>query len=304
MNSLERKIADLERALENPLAEPRLNLLEYKGGYIALGRHISYLSHTLEDTYKALDRCTLKNTTNQTLKICLEAVKQNGYELLFVKEQIPEICLAAVKQEPYIIRYVNPENQTEGIALATVKKNGHLLEYITPQNQTDKVCLTAIENSCGWAIRYIANQKSGYCFLALARNDLTFCDIKKEFRTDEIINYAIQKSAFNIWSIENPSEDLQLKAVKLDGNAFFSIHAPKSQAVCLAAVEQDPKVLLKMKEKYKTPEVCLAAVKKDGFVLHCIKNQTPEMCKVAVEQNPNFAKYVKDKSMIDDERDN
>ena len=300
MQSLLQKIADLEQALENPLAKPRLNLLEYKGGYsVDAARRVWSLGRSLQHIYDAIDCCTLKNIDNQTLEICLEAVKQNVYELLFVKEQTPEICLEAVKQNPSIIRYVNPENQTEEIALKVVKKAGNLLQYITSQNQTDEVCFTAIQNSCGWAIGYIANQKPEYCLAALEINNNTFWDIKKEFHTDEIINYAIQKRASNIWCIENPSEELQLEAVRLDGDAFYSINTSKSQAVCLAAVEQNPKVLLKMKEKHKTPEVCLAAAKKDGFVLHCIKNQTPEMCRIAVEQNPRFAKFVKDKSMIE-----
>ena len=300
MESLYKKIADLEQALENPLVEPRLNLLEYKGGYsVSAGRRIWSLGHSLQHIYDAIDRCTLQNIDNQTPEICLEAVKQNEYELLFIKEQTPEICLEAVKQNPSIIRYINPENQTEEIALEVVKKAGNLLQYITPKNQTDEVCFTAIENSCGWAVRYIENQKLEYCLAALKINDLTFCAIKKEFHKNEIISYAIQKRPSNIMYIENPSEELLLEAVRLEGEAFYSINAPKNQAVCLAAVEQNPKVLLKMKEKYKTFEVCLAAVKKDGFVLHCIKNQTAEMCRMAVEQNPKFAKYVKDKSMIE-----
>ena len=298
------KIADLERALENPLAKPRLNLLEYKGGYIALGRRIASLGHSLQHIYDAIDRCTLQNIDNQTPEICLEAVKKNEYELLFVKEQTPEICLAAVKQNPSVIRYVKTENQIEEICLEVVKKYGSLLEYIATENRTDEICLTAIQNSTGWVIEHITNQKPEYCLAALKINDNIFFAIKKEFHTDEIIHYAISKYPSHIGRVDNPSEELQMEAVRLDGNAFFSIHVPKSQAVCLAAVEQNPRILLKMKEKYKTPEVCMAAVKKDGFVLHCIKNQTPEMCKVAVAQNPNFAKYVKDKSMIDNERDN
>ena len=299
MESLYKKIAELEQTLKNPLAEPRLNLLEYKGGYsVDAARRVWSLGHSLQHIYNAIDCCTLKNIDNQTPEICLEAVKQNVYELLFVKEQTPEICLEAVKLNPSIIRYVNPENQTEAIALEVVKKAGNLLQYIVPQNQTDEVCFTAIENSCGWAVGYIANQKPEYCLEALKINDITFSEIKKEFLSNEIINYAIQKRPSNIWYIDNPSEELQLEAVRRDGNAFSCIHAPKSQAVCLAAVEQNPKALLKMKDKHKTPDVCLAAVKKDGSVLHCIKNQTPEMCKIAIVQDIKFERYVKDKSML------
>ena len=36
----------------------------------------------------------------------LEAVKQNGFALQYVKEQTPEICLEAVKEDGYALQYV------------------------------------------------------------------------------------------------------------------------------------------------------------------------------------------------------
>ena len=41
---------------------------------------------------------------------CLEAVKQNGFALQYVKEQTPEICLEAVKQNELALRYVKDIN--------------------------------------------------------------------------------------------------------------------------------------------------------------------------------------------------
>ena len=45
----------------------------------------------------------------------LEAVKQDGWALQYVKEQTPEICLEAVKQDGYALRYV--KKQTPEICL-------------------------------------------------------------------------------------------------------------------------------------------------------------------------------------------
>ena len=41
---------------------------------------------------------------------CLEAVKQNGFALQYVKEQTSEICLEAVKQNELALRYVKDIN--------------------------------------------------------------------------------------------------------------------------------------------------------------------------------------------------
>ena len=42
-------------------------------------------------------------------KYCLEAVKQNGYALGYVKEQTHEICLEAVKQNGKALEYVKEQ---------------------------------------------------------------------------------------------------------------------------------------------------------------------------------------------------
>jgi hypothetical protein len=49
---------------------------------------------------------TLEFVKDQTEEICLEAVKENGLALRFVKEQTPEICRTALRQNPKSIEFV------------------------------------------------------------------------------------------------------------------------------------------------------------------------------------------------------
>lgn len=37
--------------------------------------------------------------SKQTPELCLEAVKQNGWALGYVREQTPELCMEAVKND-------------------------------------------------------------------------------------------------------------------------------------------------------------------------------------------------------------
>ena len=59
---------------------------------------------------------------------CLEAVKQDGYALRYVKEQDKEICLEAVKQNGYALQYV--KEQDKEICLEAVKQDGDALQYV------------------------------------------------------------------------------------------------------------------------------------------------------------------------------
>ena len=55
------------------------------------------------------DGWALEYVRKQTPKICLEAVKENGWALQYVRKQTPEICLEAVKGNEYALRYVGKD---------------------------------------------------------------------------------------------------------------------------------------------------------------------------------------------------
>ena len=59
----------------------------------------------LQDYKKEYD--TLSEKCNLTGNEAMQAVKQNGYALQYVKEQTLELCMQAVKQDGYALRYVN-----------------------------------------------------------------------------------------------------------------------------------------------------------------------------------------------------
>ena len=62
---------------------------------------------------------------------CLEAVKENGFALKWVKNQTPDICLEAVKQNGFALRFVI--NQTHEMCLEAVKRDGYAIEYVKEQ---------------------------------------------------------------------------------------------------------------------------------------------------------------------------
>ena len=68
---------------------------------------------------------------------CLEAVKQNGYALKYVKEQTEELCLEAVKENGDALRYV--KEQTEKICLEAVKQNSYSLRYVRDKTIFEKI---------------------------------------------------------------------------------------------------------------------------------------------------------------------
>jgi sporulation protein YlmC with PRC-barrel domain len=58
----------------------------------------------------------------------MEAVKQNGMALEFVKDQTENICMEAVKQCGFALKFV--KDQTEKICIRAVKQNCSALPFI------------------------------------------------------------------------------------------------------------------------------------------------------------------------------
>ena len=80
--------------------------------------------------------------TFKTNEFWLEACKQNGHSIQFVKEQTPEICLAAVKQNGSVLNYVK-EQTIEMCELAIQKRIDSYIyidynRFIPKQTQNEK----------------------------------------------------------------------------------------------------------------------------------------------------------------------
>ena len=86
-------------------------------------------------------------------KYCLEAVKQDGDSLQYVKEQTEAMCLEAVKQDSDSLKYV--KEQTEAICLEAVKQDGNSLQYV--KEQTEAICLEAVKQD-SYSLKYFDMQ--------------------------------------------------------------------------------------------------------------------------------------------------
>ena len=61
----------------------------------------------MEQFYEAWKKLSIKKTL--VGKEALEAVKNDGYALQYVKDQTESVCLEAVKNNGYALRYVKEE---------------------------------------------------------------------------------------------------------------------------------------------------------------------------------------------------
>ena len=91
-----------------------------------------------------------------TEKESLEAVKQEGYNLQYVREQTEAICLEVVRQNGNSLQYVR--EQTEAICLEAVRQYGNSLQYVAiifDSADVKELTMLQIEERLGYAIKVV-----------------------------------------------------------------------------------------------------------------------------------------------------
>ncbi|MDR2633596.1 MAG: DUF4116 domain-containing protein [Treponema sp.] len=94
----------------------------------------------------------------QTRELCLEAVKQNGKALQYIKDTSEEFYLEAVKQNGFALQFI--EKQTEELCMAAVSTNGLALQFV--KKQTEELCMAAISQN-PLAYYYVQDKTEAIC---------------------------------------------------------------------------------------------------------------------------------------------
>ena len=87
----------------------------------------------------------IKHVENQTAKLAVLAVRDDGYALKYVKDEFktPEVCLIAVQNDGIALQFVPDHLRTPEVCLAAVTRDGLALEYV--REKTPVVVAMAIK---------------------------------------------------------------------------------------------------------------------------------------------------------------
>ena len=114
----------------------------------------------------------------------IDAVRLNPPFVLGLENPSEDVVVEAIKADKTGVVFENEDilkNQTERICIAAVQKSYHNLARV--QEQTPAICMAAVEG-------YPDDEMSGYAIL----------DVKKEFRTPELIQKAESAPAYETLS--------------------------------------------------------------------------------------------------------
>lgn len=267
--------------------------------------------------------CTIGIIRNQTPELCLAAITLQPYCLAYLQDQSEDLCLLAVQKNssvaelirelhedlvikmltlnPVVIRYIE---QTEERCLLAVSINSVVLHYI--QNQTRDICLEAIKNN-PHSIKYSKYQDEDIWRYAISLSRTVIQEIGKRHPSlqqelyeqdpsllphlaalplDSLMD-AIHRDCFNIKHIKNPSEEMQMAAMRINPRVFVHIDSPTVD-VCNMAIESGT---FQRKICVYNQMVAQIAMTVDPRYIKLILKQSLDMCEKAFDHNPKLIKY-------------
>ncbi len=218
--------------------------------------NIHFSKSTIEYIIKNLDN----NTFNDEL---MKKIVENEPEwLMFIKDPSEDVQLAAVRKSAYNIIYI--KNPTENVQLEVVRRDGEKIKWIMDNGiTTSKDVQLAAVSYHGSCIRHIENPSEPIQLAAVKNfaDSITYIKnpypsvikLYKELTFENVLLGVVENNGDDIrYIIEKgfePSERVQLAAVKNDGNAIKYIKNP-SEKVQLSAIKNNIKAFEFIKNPY------------------------------------------------------
>lgn len=218
----------------------------------------------------------IKSSTNHKLLLERLSVLSDDLQMWFAleypneKEYIKEPCerlaLLELRTKPELIKNIpNPSEEAQILALS---QNGLLYSYIS--NPTYEAAKAAVNNN-GYAITLIDDN----------------------FKTDELIEIALNEAPRLVLQLNNISDNILNIALNKDPNliGFLQTKREIPESIQLNFVENKPSVILSLKNP--SEDVILKAVSHNGLLLKNFPNVSERVRLEAIKQNPNAIAFIK-----------
>ena len=249
----------------------------------------------------------MKTPEKQTREIVLKVVNNFGERLECVREDLKtrEVCMAAIEAHGCAYKFVPDELRTDPeICMAAVQADLPL-DKLPPECITSEMAMTVV-SECPWELEHVPDAiiTEDMCRLACGVSACAYAHVPTRFRTPAVLEMAMEQR--NNW--------LLLLEPDFQQTAEF----------CMQAVTKNPRALRHVKNEFRTPELLLEAVKAHSSSIGSIPRskhteelvnaalakdpcdvlkhiqQTPEICKRAVEDNIYCISYIKPEFITDE----
>ena len=207
--------------------------------FASLFQHFRLPEAELLKFFRDNDLC-LGNFKNPSDKLILQAVKQNGYNLQYVRHerQTEAMCVAAVANWAGALDHMAPRFHNTNVYQAAVMGSEPCEALRIMKWQTHLLCFAAIRNNPD-ALKFVRRQTEYLCLEAVKRRGLALRHVREQ--TPAICMAAVQQDGAALPYVREQTFDICMAAVRNKGFSLFNCKI-KDKRILLAALKQNPKL--------------------------------------------------------------
>jgi competence CoiA-like predicted nuclease len=239
---------------------------------------------------------------NKTDELDKKLLSINGLVLQFINKQTNELCILAVKNNKYVYKFI--KNKTYDLNKKLLDNDNSIFNILEPK--TDNLIIYALQNNIDineyikenpTIINFIKKNNYELCKKLLSLNGLLLKYI--DMQTDELCIIAIKNNINAYEYIKNKTYELNKKILNVNGLTIqFIKNIDFNIELLLIAIANNKNAIKYCDISILSHENLKYFLKKDGLLLQYIKEQTEDLCKIALKQNINSYTYIKNKTIV------
>jgi hypothetical protein len=184
---------------------------------------------------------------------------------------------------PECIQYIPKKNRKYEFIIKAVTSDGYTLRLLEDDEKTLEICKIAISENI-YNLRFVPETIKTIDFLMFAIN----CDYNAlrliDNQTEELSLLAMEKSPYSIYLINDKTEKVMLKAIKVKG-LYKDKNMPQYYNAVLAYIRENGNSLQYIRRNFKTYEMCKAAVNNSSYARKYIP-------KIILEKYPDLEAII------------
>lgn len=230
-----------------------------------------------------------------------------------------ENIMEAINDNIYLLELITDHE----VLKAVVRRDGLLLERVYPNlpddmgkfiSQKERIIYAALEENY-WAIQFVPEKEQtiGMAMYCAEQEGDTLRFIADRYHTFEVCRAAAKSNPHSLYYVHEQTEEICMEYIKADGEALYYVEEQTEEMCWLSFlkahdnikyVKDQPETMCRMAIEYDPDNICyinnrtaemnLLAVRKKGTAIAWLsdKEKTPEICRVAVEQDGRNIRLV------------
>lgn len=240
----------------------------------------------------------LKYVRNQTVAVCLAAIRRSPRAMEFVRDQTPDLCQQALTINARVVDHIR--NLTREQCEYAVKFNFISLKNLPKALLSDDMILNAFRKGTNqrWSQFVHLKDKISSDLVLRIIHECPNIISRVDNATPEMHRIAFNRGrASSVIHLSDATTEDYMQAVGMDGYVIRII-PHKTKSLCERAVLTTPQAIKFVDAEFQTETMCLHAVTHEASMLQYVASdhQTPKVCLLAVEHDPDTLEFVKDQT--------